>query len=71
MKAWYKSKTMWVNLLIVGGAVVNGVVGLVPTLQPLVEPNTYNLVLFVIGIVNVILRAVTTTAVGAKDADTF
>jgi hypothetical protein len=67
-KAWYKSKTMWVNLLVVGGAVVSGVVGLVPTLQPLVEPNTYALLMFSAGVVNLVLRAVTDTAIGIKES---
>jgi len=58
---------MWVNLLVVGGAVVSGVVGLIPTLQPLVEPDTYAIWMFGIGVVNIVLRAVTSTAIGNTD----
>lgn len=59
-KPWYKSKTIWFNILTIGGAVAAGVVGVVPTLQPLLSPEAYSITLFVVGMVNVVLRAITT-----------
>lgn len=58
-KPWWKSKTIWFNIATIGGAVAAGVVGLIPTLQPLLSPTAYSLTLFVVGIINVILRAIT------------
>lgn len=58
-KPWYKSKMMWFNILTTMGAVAGGVVGLIPTLQPLLTPTTYAITVFIISVVNVGLRAVT------------
>jgi hypothetical protein len=62
-KVWYKSKTMWFNLAIVGGAAVDAAVGLLPTVEPLLSQEIYAITFFVVGIVNVALRAVTSNAV--------
>lgn len=69
MKPWYKSKTVWFNILTVGGAAAAGVLGLVPTLQPLLTPQTYQLVLFAVGAINVVLRSITETPIGWDDDD--
>ena len=61
MKPWYKSKTVWFNVLTVGGAVAAGVVWLLPTLQ--LSTEDYQLALFIVGIVNVALRSITTDAI--------
>lgn len=58
-KPWWKSKTIWFNVLTIGGAVVAGAVGLLPTLQPLLSPQVYSITLFVVGMVNVVLRVIT------------
>ena len=59
MKPWYKSKTIWFNIATVGGAVAAGVVGLLPTLQPMLPPETYAYLMFVVGFMNILLRSVT------------
>lgn len=64
-KHWYKSKTVWFNILTVMGAAAGGVVGLMPTIQPLLSSQSYAIAMFVIGVVNVGLRAIT------KDGITF
>lgn len=59
-KKWYKSKTVWFNILTIGGAVAGGLGGILPALGPVLSVETYQLLLFAIGAVNVTLRAVTT-----------
>ena len=63
MKAWFTSKTLWVNFSI-------GFVGLVTTIlgdAPI--PDAYQgLALAGIGAVNMFLRSITTTAVGASSS---
>ena len=58
-KPWWKSKTIWFNVLTIGGAVATGLVGLLPTVQPLMSPAVYSVILMVVSTVNIILRAVT------------
>lgn len=65
-KPWYKSKTVWFNVLTAAGAAAGGVVGLLPTLQPLLTPASYAVTVFVIGVVNVGLRAVTKHGITLK-----
>lgn len=62
-KPWYKSKVVWFNLLTIGGAAVDGVLGLMPSIQPLISLEVYPLVMFTLGVVNVLLRAVTTSGI--------
>jgi hypothetical protein len=64
-KPWYKSKTVWFNIITIGGAVAAGVVGLVPALQPLLTPNVYAMTMFIVGTVNIVLRAITDTVIDA------
>ena len=59
-KPWYKSKTVWFNVLTIGGAVLSGVAGLLPTLQLLIPPEVYAITLFTIGVGNIVLRTLTT-----------
>ena len=59
-KSWRKSKTVWFNILTIGGAVLSGVVALLPAIEMLISPATYAITLFVIGAINVVLRAITT-----------
>jgi hypothetical protein len=59
-KRWYRSKTVWFNILTIGGAVLDGLLGLLPTVQPLVDPTVYPWVMLSVGAVNVVLRAITT-----------
>jgi hypothetical protein len=58
---------MWLNRATVGGAVVGGVVGLIPTLQPLLDPTTYSVTMFIVGLANIVLRSITDTEIGNGD----
>ncbi len=69
-KPWYTSKTVWFNILTVGGAVAGGVVGLLPALQLVVPPAVYAITLFTVGVVNVLLRSITQDAIWYVDRDT-
>ena len=48
---------------------MGGVVGLLPTIEPLFTPVAYMLTLFVVGVGNVVLRALTTGPIDWKDED--
>lgn len=62
-KPWYQSKTVWFNILVVMGAAAGGVVGLMPTIQPMLTPQSYAIAMFVMGCINVGLRAVTNNGI--------
>ena len=66
-KPWYKSKTVWFNILTIGGAFMDGLLGLMPTVQPLVAPEVWPLVMLIVGLVNMFLRVVTTGPIDWKD----
>lgn len=71
MKPWYKSKTVWFNILTIGGAVLGGAGGFLPALGPVVSPAVYQWTLFGVGFLNVVLRAITTGPIKWKeDVDT-
>lgn len=59
-KHWWKSKTIWVNVLAAAVAVA---VENVAILRPLLPDNYYAIVAFVLPLVNVMLRVITTTGV--------
>lgn len=60
MKKWYTSKTVWFNILTIGGAVAAGLGGVLPALGPVLSVETYQILLFAVGTLNVTLRAITT-----------
>lgn len=66
-KAWYRSKTVWFNILTIGGAMVDGLLGLMPMVEPLVAPGVYPMVMLAVGIVNMVLRAITNGPIDWKD----
>ena len=68
-KKWYQSKTVWFNILTVGGAVLSGVAGLLPTIEVYLTPKVYTFILFGIGTVNVLLRAITTGPINWSSDD--
>ena len=68
-KPWYKSKTVWFNILTVGGAVVAGLVGFLPTLQFLFTPQSYAIAFAAVGTVNIVLRSVTDIGI-SNESDT-
>ena len=57
MKAWYLSKTLWVNALVAALAALEAGTGL---LQPFLPPHFYAIVAVALPIINSILRIVTT-----------
>ena len=57
MKAWYTSKTLWVNTTVAGLVALEAGTGL---LQPILPPHFYAIVAVGLPIVNAILRIVTT-----------
>lgn len=66
-KKWYTSKTVWFNALTVLAAMAGGLVGLLPTLQPLLTPEVFAIATVVIGVVNLGLRSITKDAIVFKD----
>ena len=69
MKPWYKSKTVWFNIITVGGAIAAAGVGLLPTLAPLLSPNVFAIVTVTVGVVNIALRSMTSDAIWFMDND--
>ena len=67
-KPWYKSKTVWFNFLTIGGAALDGLVGLLPVVQPVIPLELYPWVMFGVGLVNVVLRAVSSSSIDWTEA---
>lgn len=65
-KAWYQSKTVWFNILTIGGATIDGVIGLMPMVQSYMAPEVYPFVMLAVGTVNVLLRVITTGPIDWK-----
>ena len=59
VKHWWKSRTLWFNLIV--AAVAAAELGF-PALKPLLPDNLYLLLTFVLVVGNALLRAVTTKA---------
>lgn len=57
MKAWYLSKTLWVNTIVAALAALEAGTGV---LQPLLPANFYAIVAVGLPVVNAVLRIVTT-----------
>lgn len=54
-KPWYKSKTIWVNLT----TVIAGTISLLPGLAGVIPATTLSILLFSLGLLNVVLRVIT------------
>ena len=65
-KPWYKSKTVWFNILTIGGAVAGGLGGILPALGPIISVEAYQVTLFTVGFLNLCLRAVTNGQINWK-----
>ena len=61
-KKWYQSKTVWFNIATGVVAVTAGLSGVLPILAPVVTEVTMAYILFGVGLINIVLRAVTSTA---------
>jgi hypothetical protein len=66
MKPWYKSKTVWFNILTIGTAVATGLTGVLPLLEVVLTVEQLQVALFITGTVNVALRAVTNSPIEWK-----
>ena len=62
-KPWYASKTMWVNILSALGALA-GVFGFGEYLNAEVQASVIALIMAGVNVVNIILRKVTSSAIG-------
>ena len=65
-KPWYKSKTLWFNVFLVVGPTIDALVGMFYMMEPFIAPGVYPFIVLGIGLVNVILRTITTQALTAK-----
>lgn len=62
-KPWYTSKTMWVNIISALGA-LGGVFGFGDILNAEVQASVIALIMAGVNVINLILRKVTSTAIG-------
>lgn len=62
MKSWWKSKTLWVNIIVAVLASLEATTGL---LQPYLPQHWYVVVAVGLPIINVVLRIVTTQGLKA------
>lgn len=60
MKKWYKSKTIWLNIIL---ALTGAGVLYLPMLETVLPGNTFAIMLFASNAINMVLRKVTTTAI--------
>lgn len=56
MKNWWESKTIWANVAIAVAAVAQ----FLPELRDVIPAHVYPVVLFIVAVVNMTLRGVTT-----------
>lgn len=62
MKAWWKSKTLWINIIVAVLASLEATTGL---LQPFLPEHWYVVVAVGLPVINVVLRIVTTQGLKA------
>ena len=62
MKPWYRSKTIWLNV----SAAVAGAVQFLPGLKTELDPTVYAYAFFVLSVVNLVLRKVTTEGISGR-----
>jgi hypothetical protein len=64
MKAWYKSKTMWIGIF---EAIAGGVMLYEDFLTQAMQGDAVGWVLFGSGVAKIVLRSITDTPVGRSD----
>ena len=62
-KKWYKSKTIWVNAVTITLGIGVGLEALLPILAPVISQGALSWSLFVVGVLNVGLRLITTQGI--------
>lgn len=65
-KAWWKSRTLWLNFIALLLAAAESQVGLLREVLPI---NLYALMAIALPAVNMLLRVATTTPLGRKDQE--
>jgi hypothetical protein len=65
MKAWYQSKTLWINAVVAALAALEAGTGI---LQPFLPANFYAIVAVGLPIVNSVLRIITTQGLALRNA---
>lgn len=65
-KHWLKSRTLWINTV---AAVMLAAEASLHLIQPIVGEKFYLLTSFALVLINVILRTLTTVAIGGDDAE--
>ena len=63
MKAWWKSRTLWFNLIMAGLTTAEASTGM---LQAVLPANAYGVLCFVLAVGNAMLRIVSSQALAAK-----
>ena len=63
MKAWYMSKTLWVNAIVAALVALEAGTGL---LQPFLPPHFYTIVAVGLPVINAVLRVVTTQGLSLR-----
>ncbi len=64
MKKWYESKTIWLNFASVAATLVSALSQVLPSLQGLLDIQTYIIVNAGVAFLNIVLRAYfTSTAI--------
>ena len=58
-KQWYTSKTLWTNIVLIGAGIQQNL----PFIEASISPAAFGWTLFVFGVINVILRLVTESAI--------
>lgn len=67
-KAWWKSRTLWLNAVVLLLATAESQLGLLREVLPI---NLYALIALVLPVLNMLLRVVTTAPLGAKDQESW
>lgn len=71
MKPWYKSKTMWLNIVSAAIVFTDGLAQLITGLTPIIGPELMPWFVFGISLTNVFLRSITSMGIlySAPDQD--
>ena len=63
MKKWYRSKTIWANVIVVVTALAGAIHQFLPDLIGEFDPQVYAGLLFVTGAINLLLRSITNSGI--------
>ena len=66
MKPWWKSKTIWANVLFILSGALAAAQEFLPMLEGIVPEKYFKIAFFVVCVLNLVLRKVTTEGIGVK-----